>query len=307
MNILIIKHGAIGDFVMSIGAMKSIRNKFPKNNIYLLTTTSINKVFFKIPYVDQVLIDDRKSILDLFRYLIKLKKFEITLVIDLQNSKRTEIYHLFTKFISKNIKINSSRKFANYTYKILPHGHEHVSDGLNNQLKLIKINKFFKPNVDWLKNKNFKNPLPKKFVVLIPGSSKSGIKKRWPTKSFSELSNIFIKEHYDVIATGSYADQPIIDEIISYNPKIKKSEKLSKFNNFINLCNDSSLIVSVDTGPAHIAALSNKPFIWLVEKGPYNLTNIPLSDNIYTLKADKMKNISVEEVVQVSKKILSIR
>ena len=91
MNILIIKHGAIGDFVMSIGAMKSIRNKFPKNNIYLLTTTSINKVFYKIPYVDQVLIDDRKSILDLFRYLIKLKKFEITLVIDLQNSKRTEI------------------------------------------------------------------------------------------------------------------------------------------------------------------------------------------------------------------------
>ena len=73
MNILIIKHGSIGDFVMSIGAIISIRNKFPNKRINLLTTTSIKNIFFKIPYIDQIYIDDRKSYLDLYQYLIKLK------------------------------------------------------------------------------------------------------------------------------------------------------------------------------------------------------------------------------------------
>ena len=97
MNILIIKHGSIGDFVISIGAIKSIRHKFPKNKIYLLTTTLMKKIFCKIPYIDQIYIDDRSSSLDLIKYLIKLKKLNISLVIDLQNSTRTEIYHFFTK------------------------------------------------------------------------------------------------------------------------------------------------------------------------------------------------------------------
>ena len=307
MNILIIKHGSIGDFVISIGAIKSIRHKFPKNKIYLLTTTLMKNIFYKIPYIDEIYLDERNSSLDLIKYLIKLKKLNISLVIDLQNSTRTEIYHFFTRAFYRDIKINSSKKFANYRYELQPHRFEHVSDGLNNQLKLININHFFKPNVDWMKNKNFKTPISKRYIVLIPGSSKSGIKKRWPAKSFSDLSNLFIQENYDVIATGTKTDQSIIDEIIEHNPMVKKSEELSKFKNFIHLCDKSSLIVSVDTGPAHIAALSQKPFIWLVQKGSYDLTNIPISENISVIKSNHIKNISVKDVIDVSKKLLNVR
>ena len=307
MNILIIKHGSIGDFVISIGAIKSIRHKFPKKKIYLLTTTLMKNIFYKIPFIDEIFLDDRNSNFDLIKYLIKLKKLDISLVIDLQNSTRTEIYHFFTRSLYRNIKINSSKKFANFRYKIQPYRFEHVSDGLNNQLKLININHFFKPNVDWMKNKHFKNPISKKYIVLIPGSSKSGLKKRWPARCFSDLSNLFIKENFEVIATGTKTDQPIIDEIIEYNPLVKKSEELSRFKNFIHLCDESSLIVSVDTGPAHIAALSQKPFIWLVQKGSYDLTNVPISENISVIKSNHIKNISVKDVIHVSKKLLNIR
>ncbi|MGE3479724.1 MAG: glycosyltransferase family 9 protein, partial [Dongiaceae bacterium] len=37
-QILIIKHGALGDFVQSLGAMASIRLHHPKAKITLLTT-----------------------------------------------------------------------------------------------------------------------------------------------------------------------------------------------------------------------------------------------------------------------------
>ncbi len=306
MNILIIKQGSIGDFVMSIGSIRSIRNKFPKNKIYLLTTTLIKNKFFKIPYVDQIFIDDRKSKLDLVKYLLKLRKLNISLIVDLQNSQRTEIYHLFTRIFFRHIRINSARNFAQFRYKIPPHGYEHVCEGLNNQLKLIEVNNFFEPNLEWLKNSQFKSPFKGNYVVLIPGSSKSGKKKRWHANSFSILSEIFINANYGVIFTGSSSDREIIEEIKILNQKVIISENLSKFENFINLCEQSSLIVSVDTGPAHIAALSNKPFIWLVRKGLYDDTNIPLSKNIHIIKADEMQNISVEEVVKTSKEILNI-
>ena len=306
MNILIIKHGSIGDFVMSIGSIRSVRHKFPKKKIYLLTTTLIKNKFYKIPYIDQIFIDDRKSNLDLFKYLLKLSKLDISVVIDLQNSQRTEIYHLFTRVFFRSIRINSARNFAQLRYKIPPHGDEHVCEGLNNQLKLLDINNFFEPSVEWLKKSQFNNPFKGKYVVLIPGSSKSGLKKRWHARSFSVLSEFLMKLNYSVIATGSSSDREIVEEIKSLNQKVFVSENLSKFENFINLCEQSSLIISVDTGPAHIAALSGKPFIWLVKKGLYDITNIPLSRNIHIIRADKMRNISVEEVIKASKKLLNI-
>ena len=306
MNILIIKHGSIGDFVMSIGSIRSVRDKFKKNKIYLLTTTLIKNKFFKMPYIDEIFIDDRKSNLDFIKYLLKLKKLNISLIIDLQNSQRTEFYHLFTRIFFKHIRINSARNFAQIRYKIPPHGDEHVCEGLNNQLKWIEINNFFEPNLEWLKNTHFKNPFKGEYVVLVPGSSKSGSKKRWHARSFSVLSEMFINANYDVIVTGTSSDREVVEEIKSLNQKVKTSENLSKFENFINLCEQSSLIVSVDTGPAHIAALSSKPLIWLVHRGLYDLTNIPLSKNIHIIKADKMENISVEEVEKTSKEILNI-
>ncbi len=51
-NILIIKHGSIGDFVMSLGAIKSIRCHYHESRIVLLTTPLIKNLFSKIPYID---------------------------------------------------------------------------------------------------------------------------------------------------------------------------------------------------------------------------------------------------------------
>ena len=37
-NILIIKHGSLGDLIQANGAIKDIKNKFPEDKVLLLTT-----------------------------------------------------------------------------------------------------------------------------------------------------------------------------------------------------------------------------------------------------------------------------
>lgn len=303
-NILIIKHGSIGDFVMAFSAIQSVREKFPNEKIILITTSLIARIFKKIPYINQICIDDRKSFLDIFNYLSILKKYQINFIIDLQNSQRTEFYHLITRCFFNEIKINSSKKYAHFRYRIPRHGNEHVTEGLNNQLKLLNINKLNKLDISWLAKKDFQNKFEREYIVLIPGTSESGKKKRWPSKYFSKLSNYLIELGYEVLITGVSSDRYLIKEILNNSPSAINAEHMSKFDIFLNLSQNARLIISVDTGPAHIAALSDTPMIWLVEEGPYSKTNSPVSKNLSIIKSKNMSLISVKEVLDFAKEKL---
>ena len=303
-NILIIKHGSIGDFVMAFSAIQSVREKFPNEKIILITTSLIARIFKKIPYINQICIDDRKSFLDIFNYLSILKKYQINFIIDLQNSQRTEFYHLITRCFFNDIKINSSKKYANFRYRIPRHGNEHVTEGLNNQLKLLNINKLNKLDISWLAKKDFQNKFEREYIVLIPGTSESGKKKRWPSKYFSKLSNYLIELGYEVLITGVSSDRYLIKEILNNSPSAINAEHMSKFDIFLNLSQNARLIISVDTGPAHVAALSDTPMIWLVEEGPYSKTNSPVSKNLSIIKSKNMSLISVKEVLDIAKEKL---
>ena len=72
-NILIIKHGSLGDIAQISGAIQDIKENHPNNKVFILTTFLYQELFYKCPYIDEVYIDPRLSRLNLF-YLLKLKK-----------------------------------------------------------------------------------------------------------------------------------------------------------------------------------------------------------------------------------------
>ena len=72
-NILIIKHGSLGDLIQANGAIKDIRKNFAKNKILLLTTPAYVNFMSTCPYLDGILIDKRLPRWNIF-YLLKLKK-----------------------------------------------------------------------------------------------------------------------------------------------------------------------------------------------------------------------------------------
>ena len=295
-RVVIIKHGSIGDFVMAFRAMRSIREHFSSSHITLVTTNLINKLFGQIPFFDKIIIDERKSIFNAFNYVNYLKKLNAELVIDLQNSKRTQFYHLITRIFNPKIVINSSRKFSHLRYNIPRHGSEHVIVGLKNQLNLLNIEHNNISDINWLRKKDFINPIKKKFVLLIPGTSKNGSKKQWSSKNFSKLSQLLNDLNFEVVISGTSNDREIIKDILSQAPKVINLEQYSDFPNFINLCDSASIIISVDTGPAHIATYSNIPLIWIIKSNKYSITNKPFSSNTYIIESDDMSSIKVDDV-----------
>jgi len=102
-NILIIKHGSLGDIVQISGVLKDIRENHTDKKIFILTTLPYVELLSYCPYLDGVLIDKRLPRWNIF-YLLRLKKmiskFNFSYVYDLQNSSRTSFYRKYLFNIS---------------------------------------------------------------------------------------------------------------------------------------------------------------------------------------------------------------
>ena len=60
-NILIIKHGSLGDIAQASGAIQDIFENHSNDQIYLLTTQPYVNLFKKNPYLTDVILDRRLS------------------------------------------------------------------------------------------------------------------------------------------------------------------------------------------------------------------------------------------------------
>ena len=116
-NILIIKHGSLGDIVQISGVLKDIRVTHNDKKIFILTTLPYVEILSRCPYLDGVLLDRRLPRWNIY-YLLKLKKmldkYNFSHVYDLQNSSRTSFYrkYLFsiTNWSSAEITLKKIKK-----------------------------------------------------------------------------------------------------------------------------------------------------------------------------------------------------
>ena len=85
-NILIIKHGSLGDIAQASGAIQDISENHKEDQIHLLTTKPYFELFKKNPFINNVILDKRLSRFNLiYLYLLMrtLKKLNIKKVYDL--------------------------------------------------------------------------------------------------------------------------------------------------------------------------------------------------------------------------------
>ena len=298
-NILIIKHGSLGDIAQISGVLRDIRENHNKSKIFILTTLPYVELMSKCPYLDGVLIDKRLPRWN-FIYLIKirkmLKKFNFSHVFDLQNSSRTSFYR---KYLLHDINWSSTETTLKQGEKKKDFDKESVLERFKMQLDDSNINTkhTLKPdfswaavNVDKIVNKYFS----KKYILIFPFCSPQLSHKKWPY--FNELIKIIKKNHLNLeIATVPGALE--IEEA-------KKIESImitnnSKSLNIIELAGvikRASYVISNDTGPAHMTAHLGQKGIVLFG---HHTTAKKVSIETETFKAitvDKLNSLNPEQV-----------
>jgi len=303
-NILIIKHGSLGDIVQISGVLKDIRNHYKQDSISILTSAAYKSLFEKCPYVDYVLIDQRKPRWNIF-YLLDLKKKiateQFTQVIDLQNSSRTEFYrnYLF------NIKDWSS------SYTILAEGetkkdfdHDGVLERFKTQLDRTSIHSTYSltPDFSWAVDMNFNVDNLKNYIFISPFSSNKLPHKRWP--HYAELVHL-IKTKFpesDVVVAPGPGE---IVEANKLNAKvILDGAKPTNFSQLAKIIEGAKLVIANDTGPAHMAAhLGCKGVVLFGTHTTPKKVSIE-SDSFKAIVSDNLSNLSAETVFQKIESLL---
>jgi ADP-heptose:LPS heptosyltransferase len=308
-NILIIKHGSLGDLIQANGAIKDIKNFYKNRKIFLLTSAPYAIFMSECPYIDGVIIDKRLPRWNIF-YLNKLKKillkYNFSKVFDLQNSSRTKFYK---RYIIKNANWSSSETVLELGQKKEDFDKEPVLDRMELQLKKSGIETIFTKNIDlsWATldvSRLIRQYANNEYILLFPFCSKKNQNKKWPY--FKDLI-LRLKQNYKnkfpiLIAPGPNE----IKEANNLNAKIvlDKNEAIN-IKTLISLIDSAKFIIANDTGPAHIAShLDKKGLVLFGSHTSAKKVSIE-NYNFKALSVKNLKDLDVDTVLNIVKSKLN--
>ena len=301
-NILIIKHGSLGDLIQANGAIKDIKEFYHNRKVFLLTSAPYSIFMSECPYIDGVIIDKRLPRWNLF-FLYKLKKllskYNFSKVFDLQNSSRTRFYK---NFILKNLEWSSSLDTLESGQSKRDFDSHPVLDRMELQLKKSNIPTKYVKNVDlgWAKedlSKLTQKYTNRDYILVFPFCSKKNQNKKWPF--FKDLISRIRREYknnYSVLIA------PGPDEIKEANELnanvITENGKSINIKMLISLISGAKFIIANDTGPAHIASHLKKN--GLVLFGSHTSAKKVSIENSYfkALSVKKLSDLDVDTVLK---------
>ncbi len=321
-NILIIRHGALGDVVLSTGPFAAIRKHHPNARITLLTTKPYAKLLEPSPYFDAIVVDEKPRWWELAK-LKRLKSFfcegQFNRVYDLQTSQRSTWY--YTLLPAPKPEFSGLAKGASHRHHTPERTRLHTIERQKQQLAIAGIADVPPPDVSWLKGKPYaawekedRRPGESRdlnqedsclrrnddrgYVLLIPGGSAHRPEKRWPVEYFIEVSRWLVEQGIQPVLIGTQAEAEILEAIAAKVPVLNLCNQTS-FADIAELARGALFTVGNDTGPMHLAAATGCRAIALFNTTASNPALCAPRGNVDILHDDDMKNIIPQMVINL--------
>ena len=311
-NILIIKHGSLGDIAQACGAIQDISEHHKNDQIYLLTTKPYFDLFKKNPHISNVILDKRLSKLNLiylYSLMKSIKKHNFLKVYDLQNSSRTSFY-------KKILFSNALKDIWSSTETTLPKGaikkdfdNASVLERFDHQLKSsgINTNHTLSPNFKWSSSdiSQIKSYYQlDKYIVIFPFCSPHLTSKKWPY--YNDLINLVNEKYENNFKIVTAPGPGEIKEASNINALcILDNGKALDVSQLSALIKDSSFVVANDTGPAHMTAHLGSKGIALFGSHTTPFKVSIERENFKAIQAPELSKLSPEKVFERLSEIIS--
>jgi len=311
-NILVIKHGSLGDIAQACGAIQDISENHKDDQIHLLTTKPYFDLFKKNPHISNVILDKRLSRLNLiylYSLMKNIKKYNFSKVYDLQNSSRTAFY-------KRILFPNASKDIWSSTETTLPEGttkddfdKDSVLSRFDHQLKSsgISTNHTLSPDFSWSPSdisqiKNYHQL--EKYIVLFPFCSPHLTSKKWPYyNDLISMINEKLENKFKVVIApgpGEIKDASSINALC-----VLDNGKALDISQLAALIKDSSFVVANDTGPAHMTAHLGSKGIALFGSHTTPFKVSIERENFKAIQAPELSKLSPEKVFERLSEIIS--
>lgn len=296
-RLLVIKLGALGDFITALGAMKAIRAFHRNDHLTLLTTSPYVDLAQASGYFDAVLIDTKPGWLDFPGWFELRRRFNaerFDRVYDLQNNDRTAFY---LRLFSPRPEWVGAAPGASHRNASPLRVAGHAFSGHQQTLAVAGITNVTPDTLEWLRSDLSRFSLGDKFALLIPGCAPDRPEKRWPEASFRAVAEQLVTKGIQPILLGSSSETPINQRISDGLACLDLSGKTS-LQDLASLGRTAVCAIGNDTGPAHLISLTGCPTIMLYCRRASSIRKHgPLGSHTYTLEAEDLADLPAKLVL----------
>ena len=340
-RILVTRTDRIGDVILSLPAIKAIRKAFPDAYIAVMVQPRIDDILKGNPHIDEVIVYDKnkkhKGILKNLGFIKGLRSKKFDMALNLHSTKRTNLL-CFLAGIPR--RIGYARGKADflltdkieYTKKL---GEKHEAEYSLDVLRYLGISpEFSNPFIcvqqgDEKKAEEILKTLGvasgEKFAILHPGASCKS--KMWPLENFAKtgdmlIENLKIKPMIN-LAPGQVDLGEKVRGLMKNKPVFFCDP--TTLGELAALFKKASLVISNDSGPAHIAAAVGSPVISIFGRNQKGLSPVrwrPLGTKALAIHKDVgcadclahdckkdflcLRAITAEEVFKEAEKLLNV-
>jgi ADP-heptose:LPS heptosyltransferase len=261
-RVLVIRLGALGDFVLSLGPMAAIRRHHAKARITLLTTPPFASLGRASPYCDEVTIDERAPWWQPWRVLAlarRLRRGGFQRVYDLQTSGRTARYWR----AMGRPEWSGHAGGASHAHLDGARDTLHTVERQKAQLKLAGIEDVPAADLSWVDADVRRFGARAPYVLFVPGGSAHRPKKRWPAEKFTALARTFVRLGIAPVLIGGEAEAAVLGEIAGHVPEGVNLCGKTSFEEVAVLGRAALGAIGNDTGPMHLIAAAGAPSLVL--------------------------------------------
>ena len=329
----------VGDSVMTIPALRALRRVLPQAHITLVGRPSAKGLFVDAEFLDEFMVYDRRSSFSVFSQAATWRRNHFDLALLFQNAFEAALIPLLagvpirlgyakegrTPLLTHPVALpewrSSKHEVFYYLYLVAA-----LEQFLYQTSELSEIDPDISISVSEGRRQAAFQILntqgvtsDQRIVALCPGSTNSRA-KRWPAEYYAKLADSLLEQQRQVILIGAKEELAVSREVTS---KMRKQPVVltgqTSIDQLTAVLSCVDLLVTNDTGPAHIGAALGIPT--LVIFGPTNpLTTRPLSGQAEVIRHPPdcapcmlrdcpidhrcMTAITVEEVFDHSQRLL---
>lgn len=296
-RILVIKLGALGDFVLALGPCAAIRRHHPYAHITLLTTVPCVDLAAASGYFDEIWDDGR---IPWWRpaawvaLLNRVGRSSFERVYDLQTSERSGWYF---KCFGRKLEWSGIAKGCSHCHDNPDRDSMHTLERQAEQLAITGVVNIPAPDLSWAKAEIKRFCVTTPFVLLVPGGAPHRLGKRWPALNYAALASALVETGRRPVLVGAKAEHQTARQIMEKCDATIDLTGQTTLLEVAALARSAVAAVGNDTGPMHISAAVGCPSVVLFSSESDPALTAPRGENVTILRRDSLADLPVGNVL----------
>jgi ADP-heptose:LPS heptosyltransferase len=326
-NILVIHFGQLGDVVLGLPAFRAIRQRFPNARITVAVGKPANEVVAMSGYADQIFDVDRVSLRDgnklisigrIIKFVRRVRQAKFDFVIDLHSLSETNLLGYLSGAPHRLYSHRPGRSL-DYLANFRPRppreeNSDHLTDRYLDVLKSLDIHNASRvpalktsPAGDFAVDvllKKEKAQSGELLVGIFPGAGH--VSRRWPLEQYAQLADHLVRnDRVRIVVFAGPEEREMVAQMRTlFPPKTIFLDRLT-IPQLVSAQARLTVLISNDTGPAHLAAAVGAPVIVILDC-PTPHSFVPRGDRHRLIFAERITRVTVDEVYQAAQELLAL-